>query len=389
MIPTLTTELLTSVNDSKINGLSNSGGMASGLSEEGFGTEFSTLIQSLLLPGGNEQPLKFADLGELNAQQLTDLATQLGIELPPAFLTDAATINPPQLESLIEEISKALEHLNVAGVVNPNANALLKSTLANTESADEDLLTKNNNATDLIIKTATNEQMQQGNSRKAADITLALADADLDTAEYMKKMSVEDADLNAQLLSQSTRPENSTTKLAESLVNIDKPGNVIHALNSQITQPSTNQESSSLMMRRIEVPVQQAAWGDAVGNRLMMMVNDKIQSAKIHLNPAELGPIEVRVNVSQDQASVHFVSNNSLVRDAIDEAFPRLKEMFAQNGLTLSDANVSQQSSQQGQSNLTDQNDTSILANNESVENSETETASITKLSSGLVDQYV
>ena len=45
-----------------------------------------------------------------------------------------------------------------------------------------------------------------------------------------------------------------------------------------------------------------------------------------------------------DQASVHFTSPHGAVRDAIDTAMPRLREMLEHSGLNLADVNVSSQS---------------------------------------------
>ena len=71
---------------------------------------------------------------------------------------------------------------------------------------------------------------------------------------------------------------------------------------------------------------------------------------KININPPELGPIEVRISLKNDQANVNFYAQHGEVRDAIEEAFPRLRDMLSQNGLNLEDSNVSQHSfSQQEQ----------------------------------------
>lgn len=134
----------------------------------------------------------------------------------------------------------------------------------------------------------------------------------------------------------------------------------------------------------------QPQWGQAVGERLMFMVNTKVQAASMILNPPELGPIEVRVNINQDQASVQFVSSHAAVRDAIEEAFPKLRDMFAQNGLSLADANVSQHSEQQQRY---DQAASDAGIQNEAgvVETEEAASADvITRINGiGLVDQYV
>jgi len=71
------------------------------------------------------------------------------------------------------------------------------------------------------------------------------------------------------------------------------------------------------------------------------MSKNNIQSAQIKITPAHLGPIEVRVSLQNDQAAVSFISNNALVRDAIESASARLRETFADGGFENLDVDVS------------------------------------------------
>jgi flagellar hook-length control protein FliK len=76
----------------------------------------------------------------------------------------------------------------------------------------------------------------------------------------------------------------------------------------------------------------------------MWMANQNHQVAELHLNPPNLGPLEVRLTINNDQASALFVSQHSAVRDAIESAMPRLREMLADNGITLGNASVGSES---------------------------------------------
>ena len=62
-----------------------------------------------------------------------------------------------------------------------------------------------------------------------------------------------------------------------------------------------------------------------MGNRVMWMVTKNVQHAEIRLNPAELGPLEVRVAVNRDETSILFTSQHMAVRDAVEAALPRLR----------------------------------------------------------------
>jgi flagellar hook-length control protein FliK len=72
------------------------------------------------------------------------------------------------------------------------------------------------------------------------------------------------------------------------------------------------------------------------------LVGQNIGTAQIRLNPAELGPVELRVNVSGDQVSVAFNSQFGVVREAIEAALPKLREMLESQGLNLAEADINQ-----------------------------------------------
>lgn len=94
----------------------------------------------------------------------------------------------------------------------------------------------------------------------------------------------------------------------------------------------------------IDLPLRQSGWEQALGDRVMWVVNQKFQGAEIKLNPPQLGPIEVRIQMHHDQAQVSFTTQHGAVREALESALPRLRDMFAANGLGLGDVNVSQHS---------------------------------------------
>ena len=82
-------------------------------------------------------------------------------------------------------------------------------------------------------------------------------------------------------------------------------------------------------------------WDQSLGDKLVWMAGQSQQVAQLHLNPPELGPLKITLTLNHDQASAQFVSAHALVRDAIEAAMPRLREMLADSGITLANASVS------------------------------------------------
>lgn len=129
-----------------------------------------------------------------------------------------------------------------------------------------------------------------------------------------------------------TRPENFVSKL--------------HALSQAISQQSATLPRAGVVGQ--PVAMNQAGWSEAVVDRVMMLSSQNLKSAEIQLDPAELGRLEVRISMSQDQTQVTFASANAGVRDALEGQMHRLREMFTQQGMNLTDVNVSDQSPNRG-----------------------------------------
>jgi flagellar hook-length control protein FliK len=129
----------------------------------------------------------------------------------------------------------------------------------------------------------------------------------------------------------------------------NSPENVVSKLNA-LTQAIGQQNLSARAPVLVgqPVPMQQGGWSEAVVDRVMVMSSQNLKSAEIQLDPAELGRLEVRISVNQDQSQVTFASPHAAVRDALDAQMHRLRELFAQQGMNLLDVNVSDQSLSRG-----------------------------------------
>jgi len=112
---------------------------------------------------------------------------------------------------------------------------------------------------------------------------------------------------------------------------------------------------TSSLSTAIGAPVQGLEWSGKMTEQVSMMVKGGFQQAEIKLNPAHLGPLEVKLNVSDDKANISFVTQHAPVKDAIDSAMPRLRDMLEEQGLSLADVDVSTQSEQQQANDDTEQ----------------------------------
>ena len=136
-------------------------------------------------------------------------------------------------------------------------------------------------------------------------------------------------------------------KSASSDTRVDDFANRLAAL----TQAATPKTANSLPVNQ-PIAMHQSGWTDEVVNRVMYLSSANLKAADIQLQPAELGRLDIRVNMVPDQQTqVTFMSAHPAVREALDGQIHRLRDMFAQQGMGQVDVNVSDQSrgSQQGQ----------------------------------------
>ncbi len=98
--------------------------------------------------------------------------------------------------------------------------------------------------------------------------------------------------------------------------------------------------------QRIDAPVGSRAFGEALGERLTWMVGSQQSRADLVLNPPQLGRVEISLTVNGDQATALFVSANAAVRETLEASMPRLREILADAGVTLGQAQVGSESPQ-------------------------------------------
>ena len=148
-------------------------------------------------------------------------------------------------------------------------------------------------------------------------------------------------------------------KAATSDTRVDDFANRLAAL----TQAATPKTANAVPVNQ-PIAMHQSGWTEEIVNRVMYLSSANLKAADIQLQPAELGRLDIRVNMVPDQQTqVTFMSAHPSVREALDGQMHRLRDMFTQQGMGQVDVNVSDQSrgwqgqgqeqAQQGQSGRT------------------------------------
>lgn len=166
--------------------------------------------------------------------------------------------------------------------------------------------------------------------------SLALNDAEVNTRELASQLFEGPRATNLKAF--STVPESQAT-----LVN-NIQGHSAAATNghSPLANPvGLNPTSLPGQLLVIETPVQQPGWQQAMSQRVVWAAQNNLQFAQLSLNPPELGPVDVRISVDSDRATVWFSSSHGTVREALESALPRLRESFEAQGLELVEGGIS------------------------------------------------
>ena len=90
-----------------------------------------------------------------------------------------------------------------------------------------------------------------------------------------------------------------------------------------------------------------AGWADELGTRLTVLANQGRYTASLQLSPEHLGPLEVRIQMGSERTDVLFGARHADTRAALQDALPRLRELFMAAGLTLGDAGVARDAPRQ------------------------------------------
>lgn len=87
-----------------------------------------------------------------------------------------------------------------------------------------------------------------------------------------------------------------------------------------------------------------AEWQQNVSQQITLFTRQGQQTAELKLHPENLGQVNITLKIDDSQAQIQMVSPHSHVRAALEAAIPTLRTQLAENGIQLSQSNVSSES---------------------------------------------
>lgn len=101
-----------------------------------------------------------------------------------------------------------------------------------------------------------------------------------------------------------------------------------------------NKTRATAATTEVRTPLQSPSWGQDFSNKVVWMVKNDQHSAQININPPQLGPVQITLQINGDQATAIFASPHTEVRQAIESSLSQLRDMLATTGINLGQADI-------------------------------------------------
>lgn len=165
----------------------------------------------------------------------------------------------------------------------------------------------------------------QSNRNSFAQSTSAMKASELQSASRQ-------APSNAAILAGDVKLDNSSNTAAQA-----------SALSASGATNTTGKATPSEQPQPITSTLDSPNWSKEFGSRLIWMTKNDQQVAHININPPQLGPVQISISLTGDQANTVFTSPHAEVRQAIQDSLPQLREMLSASGINLGQADVGSQ----------------------------------------------
>ncbi len=272
-----------------------------------------------------------------------------------ADLSQVSTDNTPSPTTDLAD-STALDTTTDAAIVldataSPQDAAMLLAALGITQAQSQQ---DRKIATDGALASAeATDMLLAGNSKKTSPILTMAETAQADATPVIDPKTQAGLPVpleNGEKAAKFAVPDFTETK-TDALAIHKQPGEP-SAPQALAAAPLPNNSAALLnTSHKVDTPLRDASWPGDFAQKVVWLTTNDQKFAQLTLNPPQMGPIEISLNINKDSASAYFVSPNAEVREAIETALPRLREMLAGVGIELGQTNVSAQSSRQENGN--------------------------------------
>lgn len=171
--------------------------------------------------------------------------------------------------------------------------------------------------------------MTGNNSGSGFDLNTPAA-SDLEQVDSLMTETTEQADFNQTLETVRRQEQADVTNRA------------------QAKTPVLTEAEQQILDKRVNI--NHASASSELNEKIAIMAGKELQTATIRLDPSEMGSMNIKLSMQNDQATVVIHAQNAQSRELLEQQLPRLREMLQQQGIALGDTQVQADSGSQQQS---------------------------------------
>lgn len=94
-------------------------------------------------------------------------------------------------------------------------------------------------------------------------------------------------------------------------------------------------QNASVILSQVSTPFGNERWQTAMNQHVLNMVGSGDEVASLTLSPPDLGPIQVVLKVDNQSVNTSFITDNPLVRQALEDGMQDLRDRMQSQGLEL------------------------------------------------------
>jgi flagellar hook-length control protein FliK len=342
---------------------------------------------------GNLEKIITVDKNSQNSAKVdTSLAKNItGLELSSTVKNESLSLKTETNVNVSNTDKVTFSGVNVPSEKQSQENSQNQNRVIN-QSTHKVLEQHSSNSGEQFKEQAKDQSLEQQNQKQTQTLSNAekLVNSDAQVKEKPFSELFDKKQMNTSFENALNKDVHRVNEATKSAVSSEEMITKLTGENVQSTAQSVTNAKQVTALQNEALSVYRKDFSGALKDKVVVMMNQKLQQVEIRLDPQELGNVNVKINLQSDQAIVSFTVQNQQAKEAFDQNLGRLKDMLAESGVDVGDANVEQQNKQNDGEALNDdrQSGEGHLAGNELSDLSDTQTLNLVKGSSTGVDYY-
>jgi len=287
-----------------------------------------------------------------------------------------------------------------SGKVTSTDKPLLPASTENVLPLDNEAMTKTT-ATPVATGQVAASRAQDSKGEEGKDIDFKQLLSDTTQAAAGKEPSgLTETMVNAKLMTENSQDAGRVASAFGEMRGADAQADLLNVTSQPTAQALSNSQwlsaagvnqASNVMMSQIAAPFGNERWQTAMNQHVMNMVSSGDEVASLTLSPPDLGPIQVVLKVDNQSVNTSFITDNPLVRQALEDGMQDLRDRMESQGLQLGQTFVGdgQQAQQHFEQQTSRPGSQSLASTAEGDAVATPQTAVKTTVARGLVDTFV